>query len=164
MHHPPGHFPSFPLPSMMAWAALGAYPLGTRTPWGRVHGRTRVVGLDTRHRTRVTRDHDTAVLAIPVVCPIWLRTFLKELFGATMEPTTLYCDNQSAIALAKDHQYHARTKHIDIRFHFIRWIVENGSLALVYCPTEDMIADTLTKPLPSAKAKHFTVELGLRMA
>ena len=62
MHHPSGHFPLFPLPSVMAWAALGAYPLGTWTPWGRVHGRTRVVGLD-------TRDRDTAVLAIPVVCP-----------------------------------------------------------------------------------------------
>ena len=95
---------------------------------------------------------------------LWLRTFLKELFGTTMEPTPLYCDNQSAIALAKDHQYHARTKHIDIRFHFIRWIVDNGSIALVYCPTEDMVADTLTKPLPSAKAKHFAIELGLRIA
>ena len=47
---------------------------------------------------------------------LWLRNFIGQVFGDVLDPTTLYCDNQSAIALAKDHQYHARTKHIDIRF------------------------------------------------
>jgi hypothetical protein len=93
---------------------------------------------------------------------LWLRSLLSQLFASPDQPTTLFSDNQSAIALSKDHQYHARTKHIDVRFHFIRWVIENGSLRLVYCPTEDMIADTLTKALPSAKAKHFASELGLR--
>ena len=74
---------------------------------------------------------------------------------------TLFSDNQSAIALAKEHQYHARTKHIDICFHFIRWIIEEGRLHLIYCPTEDMVADALTKALPSVKVKHFAMELGL---
>lgn len=93
---------------------------------------------------------------------LWLRSLLSQLFSPLEDPTTLFSDNQSAIALTKDHQYHPRTKHIDIRFHFIRWIVENGSLRLVYCPTGDMVADTLTKALPSAKVKHFAAELGLR--
>jgi hypothetical protein len=92
---------------------------------------------------------------------LWLRSLLSQLFEITLEPTTLFSDNQSAIALTKDHQYHARTKHIDIRFHFICWIVENGSLRLVYCPTDEMVADTLTKALPSSKVKHFAAELGL---
>lgn len=92
---------------------------------------------------------------------LWLRSLLSQLFATDFEPTTLFSDNQSAIALTKDHQYHARTKHIDIRFHFIRWIVENGSLRLVYCPTNDMVADVLTKALPSPKVKHFAKELGL---
>jgi hypothetical protein len=61
----------------------------------------------------------------------------------------------------KDHQFHARTKHIDICFHFIRWVVEEGKIKLIYCPTEDMIANTLTKLLPSAKVKHFAASLGL---
>ncbi|KIJ08158.1 hypothetical protein PAXINDRAFT_89298, partial [Paxillus involutus ATCC 200175] len=47
-------------------------------------------------------------------------------------------------------------------FHFIRWVVENDKLCLIYCPTADMITDTLTKTLPSPKVKHFAVELGLR--
>jgi hypothetical protein len=76
----------------------------------------------------------------------------------------LHGDNQSAIALAYSDvgQFHARTKHIDIRYHFIRYVIENGSIRLVYCPTQDMVADTLTKALPSAKAKHFATALGLR--
>jgi hypothetical protein len=101
---------------------------------------------------------------------IWLRSFISEVFDSyakplvTSSPTTLFSDNQSAISLAKEHHYHARTKHIDIRYHFIRYIIANGSIHLIYCPTNDMIADTLTKPLPSVKAKHFAAELGLRSA
>ena len=92
---------------------------------------------------------------------LWLRSLLTQLFSKELNATILFSDNQLAIALTKDHQYHARTKHIDIRFHFIRWIVENGSLCLVYCPTGEMVADALTKALPSPKVKHFASELGL---
>ncbi|KAF4621852.1 hypothetical protein D9613_012077 [Agrocybe pediades] len=92
---------------------------------------------------------------------LWLRSLISQLFDTTLDATALFSDNQSAIALTKDHQYHARTKHIDIRFHFIRWIVENGSLRLIYCPTDEMVADTFTKALPSPKVKHFAAELGL---
>ena len=73
-------------------------------------------------------------------------------------------DNQSAIALAYSDmgQFHARTKHIDICYHFIRYVIENNSIRLIYCPTNDMVADTFTKALPSTKAKHFAAALGLR--
>jgi hypothetical protein len=92
---------------------------------------------------------------------IWLRRLLTELFQPINSPTTLFSDSKSAIALAQDGHYHARTKHIDIRYHFIRYIIEAGSIKLVYCPTDDMTADTLTKALPSVKAKHFAAALGL---
>jgi hypothetical protein len=49
---------------------------------------------------------------------LWLHSFISEVFGDTLESITLFSDNQSAIALSKDHHYHARTKHIDIRYHF----------------------------------------------
>ena len=93
---------------------------------------------------------------------LWLRSLLSEAFGSLKDATIMFCDNQSAIALARDHQYHARTKHIDVRYHFIRWVVEQGVVRLVYCPTEDMVADVLTKALPSPKVKHFAASLGLR--
>ncbi|KIJ08561.1 hypothetical protein PAXINDRAFT_88691, partial [Paxillus involutus ATCC 200175] len=49
-------------------------------------------------------------------------------------------------------------------YHFIRFVVENGSIHLVYCPTDDMVANALTKALPSVKVKHFAAALGLRSA
>ena len=90
---------------------------------------------------------------------LWLHSLLSQLFDITPDTTTLFSDNQLAIALTKDHQYH--TKHIDVQFHFIWWIVKNGSIRLIYCPTDNIIADVLTKALPSPKVKHFVVELGL---
>jgi Reverse transcriptase (RNA-dependent DNA polymerase) len=93
---------------------------------------------------------------------VWLRSLLSHVFGPFKDPTTLFSDNQSAIALTRDHQYHARTKHIDVRYHWIRWVVEQGTIKLVYCPTDDMVADALTKALPSPKVKHFAAGLGLR--
>jgi transposase InsO family protein len=92
---------------------------------------------------------------------IWFRRLLTELFGSVDTPTTLFSDSKSAIALAEDGHYHARTKHIDIRYHFIRYVLDAGTIKLVYCSTDDMTADTLTKALPSVKAKHFAKALGL---
>jgi hypothetical protein len=92
---------------------------------------------------------------------VWLRRLISEIFGPIETPTTLLSDSKSAIALANDGHYHARTKHIDIRYHFIRYIIDAGTIKLVYCPTNDMTADVLTKALPSVKAKHFASALGL---
>jgi len=92
---------------------------------------------------------------------LWLRALISQLFEVQLNATTLFSDNQSAIALAKEHQYHSRTKHIDVRYHFIRWIIEEGKIKLIYCPTDEMVADALTKALPSTKVKHFAHELGL---
>jgi hypothetical protein len=95
---------------------------------------------------------------------LWLRSLISQLFGSKLPATTLHCDNQLAIELTKDHQYHARMKHIDVRYHFIRYVVEEGSIHLVYCPTNEMVADALTKALPSAKVKHFASRFGLSTA
>jgi len=93
---------------------------------------------------------------------LWLRSLISEIFGTLANATVVFSDNQSAIALARDHQYHARTKHIDVCYHWIRWVIEQGSIRLIYCPTDDMVADALTKALPSVKVKHFAAGLGLR--
>jgi hypothetical protein len=95
---------------------------------------------------------------------LWLRRLMEEVFQPITKPITLHCDSQSAIALTKDGSYHARTKHIDIRYHFIRFVVQNGSISLIYCPTEQMTADILTKALPNTKVKHFAAGLGLHSA
>ncbi len=75
---------------------------------------------------------------------IWLRKLLGELFPHFLTQTPLYCNNQAALKLATNNNYHARTKYIDLRFHFVQQIVASGALKLLYCPTEDMVADILT--------------------
>jgi len=92
---------------------------------------------------------------------LWIRSLLSQLFPGKLDPTTLFSDNQSTVTLTKDHQYHTRTKHIDIQFHFICYVIENSSIRLIYCPTNDMVTDMLTKALPSMKVKHFASQLRL---
>ena len=94
---------------------------------------------------------------------IWIHKLLTEfssVFSLT-KPTTLYCDNQGAIRLSKDSTFHGRTKHIDVHFHFIRQTVSQNHISLLYCPTEDMIADTFTKSLARFKFEKFRSLLGV---
>ena len=73
----------------------------------------------------------------------------------------IYEDNQGAIALAKNPEYHARTKYIDTQYHFIRECVEKGKVKLEYCETTKMIADALTKPLSRQRHQELAEEMGI---
>ena len=92
---------------------------------------------------------------------LWLCSLISEVFSPITSPTTLFSNNQAAIVLTHNHQYHLCTKHIDMQYHWICWVIEKGSICLVYCLTDDMVADALTKALPSAKVKHFAASLRL---
>jgi len=59
---------------------------------------------------------------------LWLRGLLSEIFGAIPEATTMFSDNQAAIYLTRDHQYHVYTKRTDVRYHWIRWVIEQKCL------------------------------------
>lgn len=63
-------------------------------------------------------------------------------------PIVLYIDNQSSIKLIRNPEFHKRTKHIDIKFHFIREKIENSDINVKYVCTENQLADLLTKALP----------------
>jgi hypothetical protein len=93
---------------------------------------------------------------------VWLCHVIGELFPLISNSTMLFCDNQAAIKIATDDNYRARTKHIDIRYHFIRQVLSMGELQISYCPTEDMTADILTKALPVWKVAQHAAELGLQ--
>ena len=93
---------------------------------------------------------------------MWLRRFLLDLKYQVDVPTTIFQENQGTIALAKNPVYHSRTKHIDIRFHFIREKVEAKELEIEYKPTEEMVANALTKALPKGKYEDFIQALGMK--
>ena len=93
---------------------------------------------------------------------LWLHSFLWELRSAPDDPLILNCDNQGAIALAKDNKFHVRTKHIDVRYHFIYEAVEDRKVAVQYIPTGDNVSDIFTKPLAKAKFRELTELLRLR--
>ena len=71
------------------------------------------------------------------------------------ELTTLYADNQGAIALIKDPKYYKKTKHIAVRYHYMCKLVQEGVIDLHWLPTVEMKADGLTKALSSTKLKWF---------
>ncbi|KAG5871728.1 hypothetical protein JTB14_004746 [Gonioctena quinquepunctata] len=81
----------------------------------------------------------------------WLRIFLRELGIDILEPTKLFMDNQSAIRLVTNTEYHTRTKHIDVKYHYIRERAEDNTLIVYYVASEDQLADILTKALPKEK-------------
>jgi hypothetical protein len=88
---------------------------------------------------------------------IWLDDLLKETGLREKVSPTLNQDNQSAIFLEQNHSLSQRTKHIDIKAHFIREKFQQGRIAIKYCPTQEMMADILTKPInKNAFIKHRT--------
>ena len=93
---------------------------------------------------------------------LWLKQLLNELGLTQFQPVLLRSDNQGCIALTKNPAYHSRTKHIDIRHHFIRDSVEVGDIELQYCATNDMVADVLTKALARDKHEQHNDTLGVR--
>lgn len=88
-----------------------------------------------------------------------IRNFFKEI-GMSMA-LTISCDNQGALQLAENPVHHSRTKHIDIRHHYIRQALKDGSFKIKYLPTEEMPADVLTKALTKEKHNFCSNSMGL---
>ena len=86
---------------------------------------------------------------------------MKELKHQQEVQTEIFIDNKSAIPLAKNLVAHGRRKHIEIRYHFIRYHVKEKTVKLTYCKTEDQIADIFTKPLKTETYSKLKKKLGL---
>jgi hypothetical protein len=95
---------------------------------------------------------------------IWLCHLIRELFPNSLSPMTLFCNNQAVLKLAINDNYHMCTKHINIQYHFIWQVINSKDIVIIYCLTNDMTADILTKALPSWKVMHHTMGLGLQCA
>ena len=93
---------------------------------------------------------------------IWLQRFMDEL-GKKHDMGTLYSDSQSAIHLAKKSTFHSKTKHIQIRYHFIRLVLEDGQLKLEKIHTSQNPAYMLTKAITRDKLRLCSISIGLQV-
>ncbi|WVZ94594.1 hypothetical protein U9M48_040467 [Paspalum notatum var. saurae] len=91
----------------------------------------------------------------------WLRRLLREVTGEEPRAPVLRVDNNSAIELAKNPVLHDRSKHIDIRFHYIRECVAEGQVVLRHVDTAQQLADLLTKPLGQRRLAQLMVKIGI---
>jgi hypothetical protein len=102
-------------------------------------------------------------IATTVACKelVWLRNLLGDVGFKQVSPTVLHGDNQGAILLSKNPVHHDRTKHIDLRFHYIRERLINGEVDLRYCATDSMVADAMTKPEGQPRLLTFKSAAGI---
>lgn len=93
---------------------------------------------------------------------MWLRQILSEFGFEKQHPTTLWCDNQSAIQLCKDPMQHQRRKHIELHMHLIRKLISDHVLEVLYFLTKDQVANIFTKTLTEVKFKKLRPMVGLQ--
>ena len=91
---------------------------------------------------------------------LWLKYQLQD-YGMSLGTVPILCDNTSAINISKNLVHHSRTKHIDIRHHFLRDNVEHGNISMEHCRTEEQIADIFTKALDRRPYEHLRMLLGM---
>ncbi|KAI5333503.1 hypothetical protein L3X38_023634 [Prunus dulcis] len=92
----------------------------------------------------------------------WLRFILEDFGEEQVDGTQILCDNTSAIAMAKNPVFHQKSRHISRKFHFIREAIHAKEIELIYCKSEDQIADILTKALPKDRFVYLRNLLGVK--
>ena len=92
---------------------------------------------------------------------VWLQKLLHDLDAQVDNPVVIYCDNMRSIQLARNPVFHARTKHIEVHYHFVREEVLAGEIDLAYVSTHEQIADIFTKALGAEKLQMFRSLLGV---
>jgi hypothetical protein len=114
---------------------------------------TSAVSWSSKKQQIVTLSTTEAEFIAATACAcqvIWLRKIIEELQFQQIEATTVFYDNNLEIKLSKNPVLHGRSKHIDVRYYFLRDLSNDGTIKLVYCRSEDQVADIHTKPLKFA--------------
>nr|GEY80075.1 hypothetical protein [Tanacetum cinerariifolium] len=119
--------------------------------------------LDADHAgCHLDRKTESEYVAVSGCCAqvLWMRAQLTD-YGFFYDKVLIYCDSKSAIAILCNPVRHTRTKHIDVRYHFIKDHVEKGTTELYFVGTEYQLADLFTKSLPEAHFKFLVEKLGM---
>jgi len=124
---------------------------------------TSLVSWSARKQTSVALSTTEAEYIAAASCCsqiLWMRHTLSD-YGLTYGRVPIFIDSTSAISLAKNPVLHSRSKHIDVRFHFLRDHYEKGDVELTHVSTDNQVADILTKPLEQATYARLRGELGV---
>jgi len=92
---------------------------------------------------------------------LWLRKIMCDLNMEQKEGTEVFIDNQAAISIANNPVFHAKTKHFNIKLFFLRDVQKHGDVKLLYCKSDEQVADIFTKPLSLGKFEFFREKLGI---
>jgi len=111
--------------------------------------------------TLSTTEAEFVAAAMCTCQAIWIKRILKELRYNDEYCTRIWCDNSSTIKLSKNPVMHGRSKHIDVRYHFLRNLTKEGLMDLVHCGSRDQLADIMTKPLKAEDFQRLRNSLGV---
>ena len=92
---------------------------------------------------------------------VWLRRILEDVGENQEEPSKVHCDIQSAVKLAHNPIYHAKSKHIELKYHFVREKIESKEIELIYCNTSDNVAHIFTKLVGKIHFEVLRKKLGV---
>ena len=112
--------------------------------------------------TLSTTEAEYVALSAATQEAVWLRKLLSDIEAPSDIPTVINEDNQRTIAIAKNPVSHNRTKHIDIKFHYVCEAIKDGIIELEYCPTKQMAPGILTKPLTRQQFETLRLKMGLK--
>ena len=112
--------------------------------------------------TRSSTEAEYVALSHATQEVVWLRRLLNDIGEKQDQPSVMNEDNQGAIELSKNPRFHNRTKHIDVAYHFIREKVNDKSINVKYCSTDQMLADVMTKSLPRQTFQKFRDMLNVK--
>jgi hypothetical protein len=147
-----------------SYADFADYRLDTKSTFGTCQFLgSSLVSWSSRKQSSVAQSTSEAEYVAAASCCSQLLsiTYTMSDFGEEYTHVPLQCDSTSAISIAKNLVLHSKTKHIEVRYHFLRDNVEKGKIALIHVPTHDQLADTFTKPLDQATFTCLWGELGV---
>jgi hypothetical protein len=125
---------------------------------------SRAVSWSSKKQPVVTLSTTEAEFIAAAFCAcqaVWLRRMLEKLDHASAGTTIIYCDNNSTIKLSKNPVMHGRSKHIDVRFHFLRELTQDEVVTLLHCRSQEQLADIMTKPLPQVVFEKLRTLMGV---
>jgi hypothetical protein len=117
-------------------------------------------------RKQTSVAHSTTKVEYIAACSasskiVWLQKLLAGLFDLELEVTCIFFHNQSCIKLSENPMIHDKSKHLEIKYHYVRDMVQKGVVKLQYISIDEQIADVLTKPLSKIKFEYIRDKLGV---